>query len=100
MQIQMSFKSMDPSDAVKEYAEEKTARLKKFFDGKIHVTWTFSQEKVDSVAHCHVLGNRMDYYGEARGEHHNLYAAIDESIDRIEKQIKKHKEIVTNHLHR
>ncbi len=100
MQIQITFKNLDPSDAVKTHATEKTEKLKKYFDGKIHVTWTFSTDKQDAIAHCHLLGNQMDYFGEANAEHHNLYLAIDDALSKIEKQIQRHKEKVTNHIHR
>jgi putative sigma-54 modulation protein len=50
------------------------------------------------VAHCHLVGNSMDYFAEAATE--DFYAAIDMTVDKIEKQLKKHKEIVKDHLHR
>ena len=95
MLIQISFKHMKSSDHLKEYANEKSERLKKYFDGKIHITWTLSVEKAGHIAHCHLVGNHMDYFGE--GTEENMHAAIDTTIDRIEAQIRKHKEIVTKH---
>jgi len=86
---------MTASDAIKVYTEEKCERLKRYFQGKISVTWNFSMEKEDRVAHCHLVGNNMDYFGEARTE--DLRASIDLALEKIEKQIKKHKEIVTSH---
>lgn len=98
MNISISFKHMDTSDALKAYIEEKTEVLKKYFNGKIHVTWNFSIEHLDRVAHCHLVGNHMDFFGEARtGDFHS---SVDEAIDRIERQIRKKKEIVKDHLHK
>ena len=98
MVINMSFKHMNTSDSIREYAHEKTEKLKIYFDGKIHVTWTFNLEKTEYIAHCHLLGNRMDYFGEARCA--TLQESIDDSLEKIEKQIRKHKEIVKDHLHK
>lgn len=98
MIINMSFKHMDSSDAIREYATEKTEKLKKYFDGKIHVTWAFSVEKLDKIAHCHLVGNHMDYFGESAKP--TLQESIDDSLDKIEKQLRKHKEIVKNRLHK
>jgi len=52
----------------------------------------FSEEKQDQIAHCHLTGNNMDYFGEAKTS--SLYASIDQGIVKIEKQIQKHKEII------
>lgn len=99
MVVDISFKQMKTSDKLKEYIIEKTSHLQKYFKGKIHVTWTLSIEKQFHVAHCHVIGSHMDLFGE-----HSSDAAFTESIDlavdKIEKQLRKHKEIVKNHLHR
>ncbi len=98
MIVQISFKQMSSSDAVKAYAEEKSEKLKKYFNGRIHVTWNFSIEKQVQVAHCHLVGNDMDYFGQS--ENDNLFASVDETVTKIEKQLRKHKEIVKDHLHR
>lgn len=97
MVIQISFKHMSAREEVKAYAEEKTERLKKYFDGKIHVIWNLTVEHDKPIAHCHLIGNHMDYFGEAEAE--TLMAAIDLTIDKVEKQIRKHKEKLTNKLH-
>src|SRR4051812_19868461 len=98
MVINMSFKQLDSSDTIRAYATEKTEKLKKYFNGKIHVTWTFSASKQDFIAHCHLVGNHMDYYGES--EKPTLQESIDDSLEKIEKQLRKHKEIVKDHLHK
>lgn len=98
MNLNMSFKHMDATDSIKNFAGEKSQKLEKYFQGKINVTWNFSVEKMAQIAHCHLMGNSMDYFGEASTQ--DLYASIDAAIEKIEKQLRKHKEIVTDHLHR
>jgi len=95
MIVDVSFKHMDPSDALRDYMKEKSEKLKKFFDGKVHLTWNFTKEHEEFIAHCHLVGNHMDYFGEARAT--EAYASVDQTIHRIEKQIQKHKEIITGH---
>ena len=97
MTVNISFKHLGPSQAIKEYTTEKSAKLEKYFKGRISITWNFSSEKTKRIAHCHLLGNDMNYFGEASTK--DLYASIDLAIDKIEKQLRKHKEIVKNHLH-
>lgn len=98
MIINLSFKQIDPTEAIKTYASEKSERLKKYFRGRITVSWNFSVRKQNHIAHCHLLGNHMDYFGE--GLTQDLFASIDLAVDRIERQLRRHKEIVKNRLHR
>ena len=98
MNIHLSFKNLDSSPAMKAYVQEKSERLNRYFHGKVTVTWNFSCERQNLIAHCHLTGNHMDYFGE--GQTNDLYASVDLALERIERQIKKHKEIVKNKLHR
>jgi len=98
MNLSISFKHMEPSDHLKEFIQEKSETLNKYFNGKISATWNLSIEKQSRIAHCHIVGNRMDYFGEASSE--DFKASIDMALEKIEKQVRKHKEIVKDHLHK
>ena len=98
MNINMSFKHLEPTDAIKAYTTEKSDKLAIYFKGRTHITWNFSVEKQNHIAHCHLVGNNMDYFSEAVSQ--DLYASIDMVVDKIEKQLRKHKEIIKDHLHK
>jgi putative sigma-54 modulation protein len=98
MHLNIAFKHLSPNESIKTYTEERSKNLEKYFKGRITVTWNFSVEHIDAIAHCHLVGNNMDYFGEAM--HHDLKTAIDLAFDKIERQVKKHKEIVKDHLHK
>jgi putative sigma-54 modulation protein len=98
MNLNISFKHVDPSDYLKGFIQEQSKTLEKYFKGRISVTWVISAEKQNRIAHCHLVGNNMDYFGE--GITSDYKASIDLALDKIEKQIRKHKEIVKDHLHR
>lgn len=98
MELKMSFKHMKPSNAIKTFATEKSQKLAKYFRGRISVNWNFVVEKQAHVAHCHMVGNNMDFFGE--GETEDMQASIDVAISRIEKQLRKTKEVVKDHLHK
>ncbi len=95
MNLNISFKHMETSENLKEFIEEKSTTLQKYFDGKISVTWNLSAEKLSRIAHCHLLGNNMNYFGEASTE--DFKASIDLALEKIEKQVRKHKEILKDH---
>ncbi len=98
MNIDISFKNLDSSDAIKTYITEKTEKLNKYFDGRVHVTWNISLERQNRVVHCHLLGNNMDFFADEATN--DLTGSIDLCVDKIEKQIRKHKEIVKDHHHK
>ncbi len=98
MNLVISFKNVDTSDSLKSFIEDKSQTLKKYFDGKISANWTISTEKQNRIAHCRIKGNGMDYFGEGVTE--DFKASVDVALDKIETQIRKHKEVVKNHLHR
>jgi putative sigma-54 modulation protein len=95
MQVDIAFKNINSGDSIKEFVNDKTSKLEKYFNGKIHAKWMLAQEKDEYIAHLHILGNSIDYFGEARLE--NLLSSIEASVDKVEKQLKKHKEILQNH---
>jgi len=95
--LKTSFKHIEPTDALKKHIEEKSLKLNKYFKGRINVSWNITFEKQTAVAHCHLVGNSMDYFGEADAP--NFFAAVDVVVDKIERQVRKHKEQVRDHLH-
>lgn len=95
MTIDVSFKNMDTSDSTRTYINEQCERLRKYFNGRIHVTWTISIERQNRIAHCHLLGNNMDYFAEEATS--DMHGSIDLCVEKIERQIRKHKEIVKDH---
>ena len=98
MNIHMTFKHMDATEALKAHVNEKTAKILKFLRGEVEANWVFYLAGDQHVADLRIKGPRLDYFGQARTE--NMYHSIDEAIVKIEKQLKKHKEILKDHLHR
>ena len=95
MIVDFHFKHMDSSDSLRDYATDKSGKLKKYLDGKIHVTWNFTKEHGEFISHCHIVGSHIDMFGEGSAD--EAYATVDMAIARLEKQLKKHKDIVTDH---
>lgn len=95
MIVDIHFKHMDSSDSLRDYANEKSLKLKKYLDGKVHATWTFDKEHGEFISHCHVVGSHIDLFGEGRSE--EAYATVDMAVAKLEKQLRRHKEIITNH---
>ena len=95
MQIKLSGHHLDITPALRSYVETKLLRLERHFDHvtTAHVILTVEKERKKAEATIHV--NRGNLYADA--EHNDMYAAIDRLIDKLDRQVKKHKEKLSNH---
>ena len=98
LNVMVVFKGIHSSESVKEYANDRVAKVSKHLHEMTNCHFTFLMERTDSVAQLHVVAGDFDARAEARGE--NLFSAIDEVTDKILHQSRKHKEKVTDHKKR
>ena len=90
MQIQVTFRHVESSDAIRDYATDKVGKLKKFLEGSIESHVTLSVQKHRHEADVVILANGFKIHGrEVTGD---LYSAIDLVIDKLEAQIKRYRE--------
>ena len=95
MQIEMSFKGMDSSDRLKEFTRDKTERLHKFFEGKFHARWTFSNERHLYQVGVRLTGQDLDEHVES--ESGNLFTVVEEAVEKLERILQKNKEVARDH---
>jgi len=93
MQISVTFRNMDSSDALKDYAHQKVSKVKKYFDGPIEAKVVLSKEKHRQKTEVSVLVNRMTFNAEE--ETSDMYSAIDKCTDKIERQVQKARKKLT-----
>lgn len=96
MQVTMTFRHMEQSDALKAYAEEKLERVTKYIDSPINVQVYFSVEK--KIRHIvEIVINSKGISTKASEATHDMYASIDAVIDKIERQLVRYKEKIKAH---
>ena len=96
MKVTTSYKHLESTEAIEEITAKKSSKLEKYFSGRINLKWNFAVEKEGHVAHCHLIGPaHIEFFAEAVTQ--SLYSGIDEVIAKLEKQIKRKKEILKNH---
>jgi ribosome hibernation promoting factor len=90
MQINLTGHHVDITDALKGYVDSKFDRLSRHFDHVINVHVILSVEKLRQKAEAtlHVNGAKMF----ADSVHEDMYAAIDTLIDKLDRQVLRHKE--------
>ncbi len=90
MQITVSGHHVDVTPALREYVNNKLTRLQRHFDNITNTDVTLTVEKLIQKAEgtVHVAG--ADLFAASESE--DMYAAIDQLADKLDRQLIKHKE--------
>jgi putative sigma-54 modulation protein len=98
MQITVTGRHMGISDSLKSYCREKSERLIRFFDRiqsiEVVLDGRNGQHFAEMIVHS--VGTQPFV---AREQHEDAYAAIDLLLDKVERQIRRHKEKLRNRKH-
>lgn len=86
MNISITFRHMDPSEAIKAYAQDKVSKLQKFLRQPMTAKVTLSLQKQNHVAETRVSSGGEHL--EAMEQSEDIYASIDMVIDKLERQIR------------
>lgn len=95
MQISITGHQLQVTEALKNYINEKFARLERHFDRVLDVHVVLEVEKLAQKAEATVQVNGAKLFAEDSQE--DLYAAIDGLIDKLDRQLVKHKEKQQQH---
>jgi putative sigma-54 modulation protein len=98
MQINLTGHHVDLTDSLRDYVESKLEKLERHFDQVVDVHVILSVEKLRQKAEATVHLSGSNLYADDTQE--DMYAAIDGLIDKLDRQVKKHKEKITNHHRR
>jgi putative sigma-54 modulation protein len=86
---------MEPSEKLKEYSHDKLARLEKYLDAVIDAEVVLTVEKFRHRAEIRIVRDGLKIKAEEETE--DMYAALDMVVDKLEKQIKRHREKLKTH---
>lgn len=95
MQISLTGHHVDITNALHSYVDTKFERLERHFDHVSNVHVILSVEKLRQKAEATLHLNGANVFADA--VHEDMYAAIDGLVDKLDRQVKKHKEKMTNH---
>jgi putative sigma-54 modulation protein len=97
MQLNISGHHVDISDALRSYVSDKLGKLERHYDNMTNVHVVLSVEKLQNRAEAtiHVAGGEL--FADADCD--DMYAAIDALVDKLDRQLIKHKEKVVNRHH-
>lgn len=97
MQVSVTFRHMEATDAIKEYAREKVEKIRKYFPDPIaaHVVCAVErgyQHEVDVNIQLH---NGIMIKGKEVTE--DMYSSIDLVMAKIERQVRRYKDRIRHH---
>lgn len=90
MQVSVTFKHLEPTDALRTYAEEKLQKIKKYVDNPIEASVVLTVEKFRHIAEVNMMIDGIAISGTEATE--DMYSSIDNVMDKIERQLRRHKE--------
>ena len=95
MQISVTGHHLDVTASLKAYVESKFEKLERHFDNvtDVHVILTVEKLLQKAEATVQIRGGKI--FAEDHQE--DMYAAIDALVDKLDRQVKKHKEKLTKH---
>lgn len=95
MQINLTGHHVEVTDALRDYVISKFERLERHFDHISNVHVILNVEKLAQIAEATLHVNGGEIFANA--EHEDMYAAIDALVDKLDRQVKKHKEKLKAH---
>lgn len=90
MQLTISGHHLDVTDALNEYVTNKISRLERHHDRITSTAVILSVDKLEQKAEATVHVSGAEFFADAT--HEDLYAAIDALVDKLDRQLIKHKE--------
>jgi putative sigma-54 modulation protein len=95
MQLNLTGHHVELTPALRDYINNKLERLERHFDQMTSVHCILTVEKLRHKAEARVDVSGGTLFADAIAD--DMYAAVDALADKLDRQIKKHKEKLTDH---
>jgi putative sigma-54 modulation protein len=90
MQVRITGKNIQLTEAMKNYVDKKIKRLEKYLDEPIGIQVILNVEKFRQIAEVNISSKSGSFYGSE--ESHDIYASIDMVMNKLEEQVRRRKE--------
>ncbi|MDG1732046.1 MAG: ribosome hibernation promoting factor [Thalassotalea sp.] len=95
MQINLSGHHVEVTPPMRAYVESKLQKLERHFDHINNVYVVLKVEKLKQIAEATLHVNAGEIFASADSE--DMYASIDGLIDKLDRQVIKHKDKLSSH---
>ena len=102
MNLTISGHHLDVTPALRSYVTSKLDRITRHFDQVVDVKVLLTVENLKEKqgrkrAECNVHVKGSDMFAES--SHSDMYAAVDELVDKLDRQVVRHKDRLQSHHH-
>jgi len=102
MNLTISGHHLEVTPSLRSYVTTKLDRIKRHFDQVVDVKVLLTLENLKEKelrqkAECNIRVKGIDLFAESA--HEDLYAAVDELMDKLDRQVVRHKDRVQSHHH-
>lgn len=97
MQLNITGHHVEVTPALRAYATEKIQRISRHFDQVISINLILNVEKLQQIAEGTINASGRTLF--ATESDMDMYAAIDGLVDKLDKQVRRHKDRITEHNH-
>lgn len=95
MQLNLTGHHVEITPALRDYLNNKLTRIERHFDNVTDIRCILTVEKLQHKAEAKINVSGGTLFAEAvEGD---MYAAIDGLVDKLDRQLKRHKEKLTDH---
>lgn len=94
MNIKVTGKNIEITDAIRQYVEDKADRLQKFEGANTELNVVCSVEREEQIVELQLSHNGD--FTKIEERNNDLYASVDLAMDRLERQMRKEKEKKTD----
>jgi putative sigma-54 modulation protein len=95
MNLNLTGHHVEITPAMRDYVTSKLSKITRHFDHEIDISVILSVEKLKQKAEVNVHVRGKDIFVEADGA--DMYASIDSLVDKLDRQILRHKEKNANY---
>lgn len=95
MQLEITGHHLEVTDSMNVYIHEKSERLTRHFDQVMNIHFILEVEKQRHKAEASLRLSGNHIFADAYAD--DMYAAIDALVDKLDRQIVKHKEKLKSH---
>ncbi len=95
MQVNITFRHLESTDALKTHVREKVAHIQRYIDRPSDAHVVLYVQSLEHHADINLKAGPFLLRGRARSG--DMYASIDAAAEKIERQLKKHKEKLKNY---
>ncbi len=95
MQVSLTGHHIDVTDSLRHYVQSKLSKIERHFDHVTGVHCILSVEKLEHKAEATISLSGASVFADSTDL--NMYAAIDSLVDKLDRQVIRHKEKLCDH---